>query len=111
MTLGLQPEHGTGDAVVVDAGDGGHRLVDVAVDAAGAGGARPYTYAVPDDLADLLDGEAVLVEFGRRQALGIVLGASTATVGVAAKPIVARVRADGPLLSGSPTTTSRRRHS
>ncbi len=98
MTLGLQPEHGTGDAVVAAGGNGRHRLVDVAVDAAGAGGARPYTYAVPDDLADLLDGEAVLVEFGRRQALGIVLGASTATDGVAAKPIVDRVRADGPLL-------------
>ena len=36
MTLGLQPEHGTGDAVVAAAGNGRHRLVDVAVDAAGA---------------------------------------------------------------------------
>ena len=50
------------------------RLVEVAVDAAGAGGARPFTYSVPESLADLEDGEAVLVEFGRRQALGVVLG-------------------------------------
>ena len=50
------------------------RLVEVAVDAAGAGGARPFTYRVPESLADLEDGEAVLVEFGRRQALGVVLG-------------------------------------
>ena len=52
------------------------RLVEVAVDAAGAGGARPFTYSVPESLADLEDGEAVLVEFGRRQALGVVLGRS-----------------------------------
>ena len=75
------------------------RLVEVAVDAAGAGGARPFTYRVPEALADLEDGEAVLVEFGRRQALGVVLGGadeapSTATT----KPLVDRVRADGPLL-------------
>ena len=43
------------------------------MDAAGRGGDRTYTYLVPDALADLEPGEAVLVEFGRRQALGIVL--------------------------------------
>nr|MBA2718736.1 hypothetical protein [Chloroflexota bacterium] len=74
------------------------RHVSVAIDAAGGGGARPYTYAVPASLADLVDGEAVLVEFGRRQALGIVLGAAPAPEGVVAKPISGRVRADGPLL-------------
>ena len=52
----------------------GPRLVEVAVDAAGGGGARSYTYSIPEALADLVPGEAVLVEFGRRQALGIVLG-------------------------------------
>ncbi len=74
------------------------RLVDVAVDAAGAGGARPYTYAVPPELADLEDGEAVLVEFGRRQALGVILGPGTGSPGVTPKPITDRIRADGPLL-------------
>src|SRR5688500_9471098 len=73
------------------------RLVEVAVDAAGAGGARPFTYSVPQSLADLEDGEAVLVEFGRRQALGVVLGPA-AEAPSTTKPLVDRVRADGPLL-------------
>ncbi len=47
---------------------------------------------------DLELGEAVLVEFGRRQALGIVLAEASGLPAVAAKPIVDRVRADGPLL-------------
>lgn len=74
------------------------RLVEVAIDAAGAGGSRLYTYLVPDALADVLDGEAVLVEFGRRQALGVILGPGQVVAGVDPKPIVDRVRADGPLL-------------
>jgi primosomal protein N' (replication factor Y) len=74
------------------------RLVSVAVDAAGAAGQRPFTYAVPETLRDLEIGEAVLVEFGRRQALGIVLGAAGPVEGVEPKPIVERIRADGPLL-------------
>ncbi len=84
------------------------RLVEVAVDAPGAG-ARRYTYAVPVRLDDLEPGEAVLVDFGKRQALGIVLGSpdrraaadGRAVVGPTAgtiRPIVDRVRADGPLL-------------
>jgi len=73
------------------------RLVEVAVDAAGAGGARPFTYSVPESLADLEDGEAVLVEFGRRQALGVVLGPADEAPSTT-KPLVDRVRADGPLL-------------
>jgi primosomal protein N' (replication factor Y) (superfamily II helicase) len=78
---------------------GGPRLVEVAVDAAGASGARTYTYLVPEALADLEPGEAVLVEFGRRQALGVVLAESAALrAGVDPKPILERVRADGPLL-------------
>ena len=83
------------------------------MDAAGRGGDRTYTYLVPDALTDLEPGEAVLVEFGRRQALGIVLAEGGNTVAAAGlgldgapvpvdapglKPIVARVRADGPLL-------------
>jgi primosomal protein N' (replication factor Y) len=74
------------------------RVVAVAVDAAGAAGQRPYSYRVPEELADLVAGEAVLVEFGRRQALGVVLGPGEAAEGVATKPILDRVRADGPLL-------------
>ena len=73
------------------------RLVEVAVDAPGAG-RRRFTYSVPERLIDLEPGEAVLVEFGRRQALGIVLGPAVAAPGVEAKPIADRVRADGPLL-------------
>ncbi|MEA2672871.1 MAG: hypothetical protein QOI92_63 [Chloroflexota bacterium] len=74
------------------------RIVAVAVDAAGGAGLRPYSYLVPDALADLAPGEAVLVEFGRRQALGLVLGPGVEVPGVATKPIVDRVRTDGPLL-------------
>jgi primosomal protein N' (replication factor Y) len=74
------------------------RLVEVAVDAVGAGGNQTYTYSVPAQLADLAPGEAVLIEYGRRQALGVVLGGATAQRAVAPRPIVDRVRADGPLL-------------
>jgi primosomal protein N' (replication factor Y) (superfamily II helicase) len=76
----------------------GTRFVEVAIDAAGAGGMRTYTYAVPDVLADLEAGEAVIVEFGRRQALAVVLGDAAAPEGVETKPVADRVRADGPLL-------------
>ncbi len=105
-------------------GDGAPRLVEVAVDAPGGPGPRTWTYEVPAALAGLEPGEAVLVPFGRRQAIGIVLGgarsagAASATGPVAvrggapadgagldeprampaAKPIVARVRTDGPLV-------------
>src|SRR4029079_3074752 len=77
----------------------GVRLVEVAIDAAGGGGSRPYTYAVPERLADLEGGEAVLVELGGRQALGVVLGSADDVPGAGeVKQIVDRVRADGPLL-------------
>ncbi len=74
------------------------RLVSVAIDAPGPAGARPYTYHLPPELADVVPGEAVLVEFARRQALAIVLGDAEAPPGVATKPVRERVRADGPLL-------------
>ncbi len=76
----------------------GERVVEVAIDAAGGGGARTYTYTVPSNLADLVPGEAILVEFGRRQALAVVLGEASPPEGIALKPIAARVRTDGPLL-------------
>ncbi|HEX7497237.1 MAG TPA: primosomal protein N' [Candidatus Limnocylindrales bacterium] len=71
--------------------------VEVAVDAPGA--SKTYDYAVPGRLAPVLPGEAVLVDFGRsRQALGVVLGPSIDVAGMALKPLLARVHADGPLL-------------
>jgi primosomal protein N' (replication factor Y) len=73
------------------------RFVEVAVDAPGVPGGRTYTYLVPAALIDLALGEAVLVEFGRRRAVGVVL-AEAALPGVEAKPLLARVRSDGPLL-------------
>jgi primosomal protein N' (replication factor Y) (superfamily II helicase) len=96
VTLGLEPGEESGGPA--ERPDGAERYVEVAVDAAGAGGARPYTYVVPRHLPDLEVGEAVLVEFGRRQALGVVLSAAERPVDVDVKPIVDRVRADGPLL-------------
>src|SRR6185295_11740992 len=87
-----------GGEVTADRTNTDTRLVAVAVDAAGAAGQRPFSYRVPEHLADLAPGEAVLVEFGRRQALGIMLGPGEVVAGVETKPIVDRVRADGPLL-------------
>ncbi len=113
------PAGGTGADVVRDPADDGPvadadggadrgagadaRLVEVAVDAPAGPGPRTYTYAVPASLADVEAGEAVLVPFGKggRQSLGIVVGdgdrarlAPSAVV----RPLVARVRSDGPLL-------------
>ena len=93
------------------------RYVEVAIDAAGAGGMRTYTYAVPTSFVDVEAGEAVIVEFGRRQALAVVLGDATEPQGIEAKPLAARVRADGPLppplssrsRAGSPAIISSRR--
>jgi len=107
----MAPDPGGGSDTELDLGFGGAvadradsdgddttRFVEVAIDAAGAGGDRAYTYRVPGALADLEVGEAVLVEFGRRQALAVVLGDASRPGGVEVKPIVERVRADGPLL-------------
>ena len=90
-TLGLLDSDAPGD------GDTG-RLVEVAIDAAGAAGGHAFTYSVPPRLEPLADGEAVLVTFGRRQALGIVLGPGLESPGIVTRPIGDRVRADGPLL-------------
>ncbi len=99
------------------ADEGAPRLVRVAVDAPGGPGPRTWTYLVPTELANIEPGEAVLVPFGRRQAIGIVLGPAASTGassgrparadsagdevapnGPEARPIAARVRTDGPLL-------------
>ncbi len=75
------------------------RHVEVAIDAAGPAGDRTWTYRVPEELGEVEPGEAVLVEWGRRRALGVILGdAPPPPDGVTAKPLAARVRADGPLL-------------
>jgi primosomal protein N' (replication factor Y) (superfamily II helicase) len=74
------------------------RIVEVAVDSAGPGGGQTYSYHLPDHLADVVPGEAVLVDYGRRQALGVVLAESTGDPERETKPITARVRSDGPLL-------------
>jgi primosomal protein N' (replication factor Y) len=75
----------------------GQRHVDVAVDAPGAPGGQAFTYAVPRAFADVVLGEAVIVEFGHRQAVGVVLSEAMEP-DRPAKPLLARVRADGPLL-------------
>lgn len=73
------------------------RLVEVAVDAAGARSGT-YTYSVPANLHDLVPGEAILVEFGKRQALGIIVADTDRAPAAPPRPIVDRIRADGPLL-------------
>ena len=73
------------------------RFVEVAVDAPGVAGGRLYTYSLPPALAGISPGEAVMVEFGRRRAVGVILG-EAAQPPVEAKPVLARVRSDGPLL-------------
>jgi primosomal protein N' (replication factor Y) len=79
-------------------GSGPPRCVDVAVDVAGEAGSRTYAYVVPAELGVVMPGEAVIVEYGRRQALGIVLGDASPPSGIVLKPILARVHSDGPLL-------------
>ena len=73
-------------------------FVEVAIDAAGPAGGQTFTYHLPDSLADVGPGEAVLVEYGRRRALGIVMAVQGESPDRETKPILARVRSDGPLL-------------
>jgi primosomal protein N' (replication factor Y) len=73
-------------------------LVEIAVDAAGAASGQTYTYSLPAALRDVEPGEPVIVDFGRRQALGIVLGPAQPSADFEARPVRARVRSDGPLL-------------
>jgi primosomal protein N' (replication factor Y) len=73
-------------------------FVEVAVDAAGPAGGQTFTYHLPDALADVAAGEAVLVEYGRRRALGIVMAVGGVAPDRPTKPILARVRSNGPLL-------------
>jgi primosomal protein N' (replication factor Y) len=75
------------------------RLVDIAVDVAGIPGGVLYTGSVPDGMADLALGEAVLVGYGRREAVGVVLAEHEGEAPATVRPVLARVRSDGPLLS------------
>jgi primosomal protein N' (replication factor Y) len=82
--------------------------VSVAIDAVGAAGARPFTYVVPPELNDLEPGEAVVVPFGRRRALGIVLGPAEGIPPGELRSVSDRVRADGPLLPPASLALARR---
>ena len=64
----------------------------------GPRGGQTLTYSVPSVMGSIAPGEAVLVEYGRRRALGIVLGRGPDSSEREIKPILARVRSDGPLL-------------
>jgi primosomal protein N' (replication factor Y) len=72
--------------------------VEVAIDAAGPAGGQTFTYHLPESLADVAVGEVVLVEYGRRRALGIVMEVRAGAPERETKPVLARVRSDGPLL-------------
>jgi primosomal protein N' (replication factor Y) len=72
--------------------------VEVAVDAVGPRGGQTFTYEVPEALSDVVPGEAVLVEYGRRRAMGVVFSVRDDDPGLETKPILGRVRSDGPLL-------------
>jgi primosomal protein N' (replication factor Y) len=72
------------------------RFVAVAVDAAGVPGGRTFTYRVPPALAAVAVGEAIVVEYGRQRAVGVVLG-EAGPPDREAKPVLARVRGE-PLL-------------
>ena len=65
--------------------------------APGVAGGRFFTYSLDADLSDVAPGEAVLVEFGNRRAVGVVVDEAL-TPAVTAKPVLARVRSDGPLI-------------
>ena len=62
------------------------RFVEVAVDAPGVRGGQAFTYSVPAGLADIELGEAVMVDFGRRRAVGVVLGEGVEPPVEAAEP-------------------------
>ena len=69
------------------------------MDAAGPRGGQTFSYFVPPELAEIGAGEAVLVEYGRRRALGVVFGPGIDDPERELKPVLALVRSDGPLLA------------
>lgn len=74
--------------------------MEVAVDMPGVPGGRTYTYHVPPGrrLAAIGPGDAVLVPYGRRQVVGVVLGDGTGKADLETKPVLARIHADRSLL-------------
>ena len=76
------------------------QLVEVAVDAVGPAGGQTLTYHLTEAMGDLEPGEAVLVEYGRRNAVGVVLDVTEARPDRETKPVIARIRSDGPLFPG-----------
>ncbi|CAN5707492.1 primosomal protein N' [soil metagenome] len=74
------------------------RWVEVAVDSAGPQGGQTFTYALPDAADDVAQGEVFLVDYGRRRALGMVLAVTDVEPERETRPILGRVRSDGPLL-------------
>ena len=98
----------------------GGALVEVAIDAAGGGGARTYTYAVPAGSPTSSPARPCSSSSGGARRSAVVLGRrARVRRDRATKPVAARVRTDGPLLpplslrspAGSRTTTSRHRRS
>ena len=57
------------------------RLVEVAVDSVGPQGGQTFTYGVPEELEDLAAGEVVMVEYGRRNVIGVIFGDSAGEPG------------------------------
>jgi primosomal protein N' (replication factor Y) len=97
-TLGLEPA-APADGVPTGRTTTDGRLVEIAVDAPGALAGATYTYVLPPALGDVAVGEAVIVPFGHRQALGILLGdADSAPDGRVPRAVADRVRSDGPIL-------------
>lgn len=82
----------------MSATDNPRRLVEVAIDAVGPSGGQTWTYHLPEQLADAVAGELVLVEYGRRQALGLIMADGGASPDRETKPVLGRVRSEGPLL-------------
>jgi primosomal protein N' (replication factor Y) len=74
------------------------RFLEVAVDAVGPAGGQTFTYHLADGAGEVEPGEAVLVEYGRRRAIGVVLARAADAAGRETKPILGRVRSDGPLM-------------
>lgn len=74
------------------------RFVDVAVDAAGPRGGQTFTYHVPQDWEPVLPGTAVVVEYGRRPCVGVVLSEASPPE-METKPLIERIHADGPILA------------
>lgn len=68
----------------------GTGFAEVAVDVAGVPGGRTYSYRIPDALADLAPGDGVLVDYGRRPAVGVVL-AIAGDPGRETKPVLSRI--------------------